>query len=328
VVQWLGAVQAQEFEAAKWAIGLRMLDDAAMEDVERAIDEGRILRTHVMRPPWHFVAATDLQWLLELTGPRVQQAMAYHRRYVGLDDRTVTRALRIVERVLGDAGCLTRRELATELERARLPMAGQRLAHLAMHAELERVICSGPRRARPRMRGAARAESTYALFAKRVPNARKLTRDEALATLAGRFFASHGPATTRDFSWWSGLTIADARRSIEMIRARGKNIEGHTYWTAGRAPSGTRRDRLVHLLPIYDEYLVAYRDRDVVPHGVSAGTFQSTLIVAGQVAGTWRVARQSSDQSVDVRPTRRLTGRERRALGLAVERYKRFVSES
>ena len=319
VVEHLGAVQAQEFEPALWAIGLRMREGTRVSDVERAFTEGRILRTHVMRPTWHFVARDDIRWMQALTAPRVQRIAAGYNRRLELDARTLSRALRIFERALRDGQLRTRSELADALERGGLPIRGQRLAHVTMHAELEAVICSGPRRGR---------QFTYALAAERAPNARVLPRDEALATLTTRFFASHGAATVRDFAWWSGLTTADARRGLEISRAKREEVNGLTYWTVGRSPRATGDEARGHLLPIYDEYLVAYRDRVAVPHrpeGVPAGrgvnTFQHTVVLDGQIAGTWQPRR---DGTIDVVELRSLTAREQRAVRDAVQRHAAF----
>jgi hypothetical protein len=202
-----------------------------------------------------------------------------------------------------------------------------RLAHLVMYAELEGVICSGPRRA---------TKFTYALLPERAPKASRLPRDEAVATLVRRYFSSHGPATIQDFVWWSGLETADAKRGLEMTGAEREEVGNTTYWTIDEEPAGRSRGPLVQLLPIYDEYLVAYRRRNAVPHGPyvvpsSSGgfvSFQHALLVAGQVIGTWRrssTSRQPSAVSVEVIPLRPLTGRERRALGEAVRRYERFL---
>ena len=322
VVAWFGAVQAQEYEPAKWGLGLRMREGTVNQDVEAAFEQGRILRTHVMRPTWHFVAAKDIRWLMALTGPRVQRAMSHYCRRLELDARTLARGLRIVERALADRRYLTRPELAGRLQRAKIAVPGNRLAMIVMHAELEAVICSGPRRGK---------EFTYALVAERAPTTRSLTRDEALGELSRRYFRSHGPATTRDFAWWSGLTTADAKRGLEMNKAVRHESGGRTYWSLEPASSGPPRKRLVHLLPIYDEYLIAYRDREMVPHGPSeipAGrssvTFQHALVIAGQVAGTWRTARGPRALSLQAALLRSIKPRERRALAETVADYERF----
>jgi hypothetical protein len=330
VVMWFGAMQAQEYDAAKWAIGLRMPDGATDAEIDRAFDEGRILRTHAMRPTWHFVAPADIGWLLRLTGPRVQRMMASYKRVLELDERTLSRGTDVIGRALRDRRYLTRAELAGRLLHAGLSMSGPRLAHLVMHAELEGVICSGPRRGK---------QFTYALVSDRAPAAKPLSRDEALATLARRFFASHGPATLRDFVWWSGLLVGDAKRAVDAAGARRTEHAGLAYWTTGQTPRvATRKDRKdsVHLLPIYDEYLVAYKDREAGPHGpavIASATFgpvnvRHALVIGGRVAGTWRVTRRSGETRLDVVALRRLSPTERGMLTAAVLRYERFLGTS
>jgi len=324
VVAWLGAVQAQEYGPAKWALGLRLHRTAADADIERAFDDGRILRTHVMRPTWHFVTPTDIRWLLELTAPRVHRVIASYTRRLELDARTLVRSTTVIERALRDRHYLTRGELRDRLGDAGLPVSGVRLAMVTIYAELERVICSGPRRGR---------QFTYALVAERAPDAVTLPRDEALATLVARYFTSHGPATIRDFVWWSGLTTADAKRGLEITAATREEAGGQTYWSVGPQPRAGAAP-LAHLLPIYDEYLVAYRDRTAVPHVPAAAkdsgssdpvTFRHSMIVAGQVAGTWRVRQDPESILLDLIPLRPLKRTERLALEEAAELYRRFM---
>lgn len=318
LVAWMGAVQAQEYGPAKWGIGVRLPKGCTDRAVQRAIDKGRILRTHVLRPTWHFVAAADIRWMLELTGPLVQRRMSTYDRQLGLDASVMTRAVGVIEKALGEHQYLTRRELGAELERAGLPGRTSHLAHIAMYAELEGVICSGPRRGR---------QSTYALLADRAPVARSLPRDEALAELTLRYFRSHGPATLRDYVWWSGLKTADARRGLEMNRARSQDVDGLKYWSLGRSAtvSGGRR-KAVHLLPVYDEYLVAYRDNRVVPRPAYVlGSFQHALVTGGQVAGTWRTIPAADGFVIDVRPLKRLAPAEQRELVQQFQRYRRFL---
>ena len=324
IVDWLGAVQAQEYEPASWALALRMDGKPVRRDLEDAFEAGLILRTHVMRPTWHFLTQDSIRWMLELTGPRVQQRMAPYNSQLELDSRMMTRAVKIFERTLRDRQFLTRTELGERLRRAGIDATGMRLAHVAMHAEQEGIICSGPRRGR---------QFTYGLIAERAPEARRMERDESLAELARRYLRSHGPATVRDFVWWSGLTTADAKRGFEACRAANEAVDGLTYWSVEPRAPGSSREATAHLLPIYDEYLVAYRDRVAVPHGpsgIAEGSgqtviFQHAAIIDGHVAGTWRTFRRSRDITVTVTPLRRLTRDERRALGSAAERYQRFL---
>jgi hypothetical protein len=320
VVSWLGAVQAQEYGPAKWALALRMAGRTTDQAIERAVDRGTILRTHVLRPTWHFVAPADIRWMLELSAPQVHRSMAtYHRQ--NEVDALLTRAASIFERALGAGEYLTRAELGVHLERAGIPAKGTRLALLAMYAELEGVICSGPRRG---------SRFTYALLADRAPGAKTLPRDEALAALARRYFRSHGPATIRDFVWWSGLKTADAKRGLEMIRARSHDVDGRTYWTIGRTtPARVSSRGAVHLLPIYDEFLVAYRDRAAVPQPASQslGSFWHAVVSGGSIVGTWRTARAGAGCALSVTTLRSLTRQERAGLAQAVRRYATFLEQ-
>jgi hypothetical protein len=324
LVAWLGAVQAQEFGHAKWALGLRLPSTSTDAAVEQAFADGLILRTHVMRPTWHFVASPDIRWMLELTAPRVHKTLSHYRRRLGLDDRLCTRATALFERVLDEP--LTRVELGAHLARAGMSTTGIPLAMLTIYAELEGVICSGPRRGK---------HQTYARLPDRAPDARRLPRDEALAELTRRYFQSHGPATIRDFVWWSGLTTPDTKRGLEIIGAQPHAVDGCTYWhvEGGARRAGAGAGASLHLLPIYDEYLVSYRDRVPVPHGpatVPSGArgsvlFQHAMVIAGQVAGTWRTGQAGSAASIRVIPLRKLARAERDQLETTVTRYGRFL---
>jgi hypothetical protein len=318
VVAWCGAVQAQEYQAAKWAVGLRMPEGATDTQVERAFNDGRIVRTHVLRPTWHFVAAADIHWMLELTAPRVHRALATANRYFEVDAATRARAARIFERALRDGESLTRAELGDRLSRAGVVAKSQRLALLAIHAELEGIICSGPQRGKL---------LTYMLLSTRVPIGRRLSRDEALAELTRRYFRSHGPATIRDFVWWSGLTTADARRGLEIAGARQEVIDPCTYWTVPDRVRANGSRASVHLLPIFDEYLVAYRDLHAVPRrSGSGGRLEQAVVAAGQIVGTWKAVGKPEGLVLEVTVQRPLTGNERRLLTEVAARYGRFLS--
>jgi Winged helix DNA-binding domain len=320
LVAWFGAVQAQEYGPAKWGLALRLQRETTDAALERAIDQGRILRTHILRPTWHFVSSADIRWMLDLTAPEVHRRMSNYDSQLGLDARVMTRATGIIERALGDGRCLTRQELGAQLAHAGLPRTATHLAHMAMYAELEGVICSGPRRGK---------RSTYALLADRAPGAKRLSREEALAELALRFFRSHGPATVRDFVWWSGLRTADAKRGLEMNRAKSLEVDGINYWTIRSSLGRSAKPRsTVHLLPIYDEYLVAYRDRHAVPHiqdSSWASNLRHALVIGGQVTGTWRTILAATRVTLVAEPVRRLSAVERRALTRAAAGYGRFL---
>ena len=332
VVSWFGAMQAQEYAAARWALGLRAkgFTDAA---VQEAFDAGAILRTHAMRPTWHFVAPADIRWLQALTGPRVQVLNAYYARKNELDGKTIARSRVVIERTLAGGHQRTRTELGAALGKAGIPAAGQRLAYLMMNAELDQVICSGARRGK---------QFTYALLDERAPSARVLTRDEALAELTRRYFTSHGPATLKDFAWWSGLTMSDGRRGTEIVgRALVQESFGElTYWSAASAPASNRRGldggprSSAYLLPIYDEYLIAYKDRGAVANPayashitITSETYCHYLIVDGLLVGTWKRVDTPAGIDVNVVGYRSYPPAYRQAIAMAAERYGAFLGK-
>jgi hypothetical protein len=260
VVRWLGAVQAQDFHAAKWALGLRM-PEASDALVEAAFNEGEILRTHLLRPTWHFVTPQDIRWLLELTAPRVNLRCAPNYRKFELDDAIFKRANKALTKALQGGKHLTRSALKTVLNKSGVVVDDPvRLAHVLIRAELDAVVCSGPRNGK---------QFTYALLEERVAATKPLTRDEALVKLTERYFKSHGPATVADFVWWSGLTASDAKHGIELVARdlREELVIDKTYWTPRSAATTSKPKHAAHLLPAFDEYNVAYKDRQLVLNG-------------------------------------------------------------
>src|SRR6266705_1771215 len=285
VVRWLCAVQAQDYAAAKWALGLRM-QNSTDEIIEQAFTNGTILRTHVMRPTWHFVLPADIRWMLALTAPRVLATIAYYDRTLGLDDTVFTHTNTVLAKALQGGKQLTRAELASVLQQAGIAIDNvQRTGHVLMHAELDGIICSGARRGK---------QFTYALLDERTPQARTLDRDEALAEFARRYFTSHGPATMQDFVWWSGLTVADARTGLEMVTSQllYEVIDGQTYWFTSSTLPANDLSRTIYLLPNFDEYTVGYTDRSAVFDAADATKFDArgnvlnhVIVLNGRVAG-------------------------------------------
>ena len=298
LVHWLMAVQSQDYTGAVWAIGVRAPDLVAA-DVHQAFDDGRILRTHVLRPTWHFVSPADIRWLLTLTAPRVHAVGAPYLRKAELTPPVLNRCLRLVERALTGGAFLTRAELGAVLQRAGIAAPPGRLSLIAMHAELEQVICSGPRRGK---------QFTYALLEERVAPAPARTRDEALAELTTRYAASHGPATLHDLAWWSGLPLRDVKAGVALAgpALAQATVNGLTYWfAAGQAP-GPARASGTWLLPNYDEALIAYKDRglSVVPSPGTAGRgnpiFAHQVVLDGRVVGSWSRTVSTTRVVVDV----------------------------
>jgi hypothetical protein len=325
VVRTLGAVQAQDYGSAKWAVAQRTkrLSDG---DIERAIARGAILRTHVLRPTWHFVLPEDARWMLELTAPRVRGAMAYYHRKWELDAKVFRKSHAAMERALRGGEHLTRAELADAVGHSGVNVsAGERVGHLLMVAELDRVIISGARRGK---------QFTYALFDERVPAAPPKDRDEALHDLTHRYFATRGPATLQDFAWWSGLTVTDAKRGVAAAASflKRQTYDGRTYWHAAAARASARTARVAHLLPNYDEYFVGFKDRSAFAkrlRHVRANRRVNALMghilsVDGQIVGGWRRTLGNTVE-VELDLLVSLTPSERRLVSGAAKRFGEFL---
>jgi len=325
VVEWLGAVQAQDYAAAKWAVGLRSRD-VTDDDIEQAFAGGAILRTHVMRPTWHFVSPADIRWMLALTAPRVNAVNAFRYRELELDDAFFRWSNAVLAKALQGGKQLTRAELVSVLKRAGIATDDLlRFAHIIMRAELDGIVCSGARRGK---------QFTYALLDERAPQARMLDRDEALAELARRYFASHGPATLQDFVWWSGLTVADARTSLEMVTSQLMHevVDGQTYWFATYTPPAKDLSQTAYLLPNYDEYTVGYKDRSAIfdashtgrldPRG---GLLTSAMVLDGQIVGTWKRTFKKNTVVIEANPFVPLSTTETRAFAASANCYGAFL---
>jgi hypothetical protein len=325
-VHGLGAIQSQDYSGAKWALGQRV-QGLRDKDMDRLYDEGAILRTHVLRPTWHFVLPRDIRWLLELSAPRVKAAMAYYSRQHGLDAALLRRAYRALERALRDSTYRSRAELSAILSRAHIPGSGERLYGILMHAELDALVTSGPRRGK---------QMTYALLDERAPTTPRRTREEALEELARRYFSGHGPAQVRDFAWWSGLSVAEANRGLaltERVLVR-EEFGGRTYWSLPSGPVAKRRSSSLHLLPNFDEFLVAYKDRsascdpargfDTARFG-DGGILSHMVIWRGQIWGRWKLRLEGGRLRVSLVAMGALDRAARASLARAANALARFL---
>lgn len=320
LVAHLGAVQSQDYPAARWGLGVR-LRGVSDSQVEQTFSEGRILRTHVLRPTWHFVAPADIRWMLALTADRVKQAMGTYTRSTGMDEAFMARAEALMVRALEGGRSLTRAELGSTLREGGLETADAwMLGQVMWRAEIDGVLISGPLRGK---------QHTYALLEERVPVAPDLSREEALAELTWRYFNGHGPALVADCSWWSGLTTSDVKRGLEWNRARlqCEKVDDREYWFASNAapPADTTA---VHLLPNYDEFTVAYRHRDLFfDRGVKRTgnprediPFADIILAGGRVVGNWE--RRTMQTRWWIEPSEVM----QRELQAAVSRYVSFRS--
>jgi hypothetical protein len=327
VLRSLGAMQAQEFVPAKWAVGQRSRG-ATNADLDRAYAEGAILRTHILRPTWHFVAAADLRWLMALSGPRVHALNAYVYRQTDLDENLIARTNALLAGAVRGGRHLTRAEIADRLDDAGIPASGLRLAYIVMRAELDAVICSGAPRGK---------QHTYALFDERVSPGPVFEHDQALAELIRRYFTSRGPATLKDFLRWSSLTVADGRRGLQIVadELEQETVDGRTYWFAPSSPGRASRGNspTVDLIQTYDEYVMGYSEsRDLIQHSSTTAalprgwpTFPHAILLNGRLIGRWRPVVGARSVAIETQLAQPLSAAESQALAEAVERYGAFV---
>jgi hypothetical protein len=300
VVSWMGAMQAQDYGQAVWAVGLRTRR-GTLADVEQAISEGKIVRTWPMRGTLHFVAPEDAKWIMQITADQRLRADRRRQEQLDLDAAVLDRSCQVFYDALHGGRRATRPEMMSLLENAGIPAVSQRGYHILWYASLNGLICLGP------MQG---KQQTFVLLDEWAPGARAISGDEALAELARRYFTSHGPALVQDFAWWAGLTLGKARSGVAAAGAAllSETLDGKEYWLARDALPVSMPDRgCVYLLPGFDEYLLGYTDRSrVLPQEQAPkivpganGVFRPMVVVDGQVVGTWK--RTAKKKGVEIR---------------------------
>lgn len=329
VVSHLGAVQSQDYAGAKWALGMRM-KDAVDSDIDRAFNDGSILRTHLLRPTWHFVTPQDIRWMLMLTAPRVHAVNAYYYRKTGVDAVTAKRSNKVIANALRGGNFLTRAELASALEKAGISTSEDlQLTYLVMHAELDGVICSGPRKGK---------QFTYALLDERSPQAMEMKRADALAELVRRYFKTRGPATLQDFCWWSGLTMADAKIGMEMVHPElaSEEVNHQIYWFYDSVTPGRKQTSRAYLLPNYDEYFIGLKDRSAIGEYASQANvapedpalLAHIIIMNGQIIGSWKRTLAKNEVSIETSHIKKVNEAEKKLIHQAAVRFGKFLGLS
>jgi hypothetical protein len=325
VVQWMGAMQAQDYNQALWAVALRT-SAATQTDVEQAIAEGSIVITWPMRGTIHAVSALDVRWMLNLCAPRKLAAAGLRLKQLELDLQILSRCERLFRTALAGGQSMTRAAMLELLERSGINPAGQRGYHILWSLAQTGLICFGPKQGK---------EQTFVLLEEWVPNAPIKSRDDSLAELAKRYFTSHGPATVQDFAGWTGLTLRDARAGLESVQGQlvSEVRDQLEYWWADGAMNVSAASlSAVHLLPGFDEYILGYKDRRdvisvehatrIVPGG--NGVFLPMIVVDGQVVGKWKRTLKKNGVQVVLEPFLEIDSLEERVHD-AVERYCAFV---
>jgi hypothetical protein len=342
VVRALGAVQAQEYGPTKWSVAMRTRGSAEGttgildRDVEQEVNDGRILRTHILRPTWHFVAVDDIRWMLALSAPRVHQANAFPYRRLEMDAAVFRKSHKVLTKALDGGKQLTRDELGVLLDRAGVDIRPNRLANLLMQAELDGVIVSGARRGKLH---------TYMLFDERVPPFPAIDRDEALERLALRYFPTRGPASAHDFAWWSGLTLKDVRRAIDIAsdELERVSIDDRDHWMARASapPAGARRRArstaedpvITHLLPVYDEFFIGLKNRSAIGNRLTeatratlgAGIAPQFAFVNGELVARWKRTVSEKRVRVEIEPLTRITEAEKKGISAEAVKFAAFL---
>lgn len=328
VVTYMAAMQAQEYAMARWAIGLR-LSDAQDELIEKAFNDGEILRTHLLRPTWHFVAPEDIRWLMALTAPRVQAVNNFMYKQCGLDAATFKLSNAIIKKALEGDKFLTRNALKIFLDEKLNTGDGVRLSCLMMQAELDGIVCSGPR---------VGNQFTYALLEERVKPVKEKTRDEALAELANRFFTSRGPALVQDFATWSGLTLKDAKAGAATLPPHfvQTRLNQLTYIYNGETTDLHLDPFHTFLMPEYDEYGISYKDKslffnpptDFPKNSKLTIPYNRMIVTGGKVVGSWKRTIKGAKIEVETDFFGTPTQKQRKSIELAVEKYCSFAGKT
>jgi len=327
IVSAMGAMQAQDYSMVKWAVGLRS-KNLTDKSIESAISKGEIIRTHLLRPTWHLVSSEDIHWMLELTAPRIKSALKFRHKYLGFNESIIKKCKKIIEKTISENGHSTREELISVLEKAKISTKENRASHIFLIAELDGLICSGEIKNK---------KQTYALLKERVPKTNSLNKEESLGRLALKYFTSHCPATLQDFTWWSGMSAADSKSALEMIKTSlvSETIGKQTFWYTNTNGVTKFSNDSVHLLPAFDEYIIAYADRTAViklDHHKKAimrnGMFMPSIVINGQAIGKWKRIIKNDEVKIETEFFRSISKSEKKLIQKQFEKLANFINKN
>ena len=323
LLNWMGAMQAQDYEMSKWAVALR-LPDANENKIETALNNGELIRTHILRPTWHIVSAENHRWMMDLSAPQLTRTLNSYNKSVGIDAKTLLKAEKIILKLLAKKNHCTRDEIMSILQKEKINTDNYRSAHIMFHAELNGLVCNGIRKGK---------EITYALLDERIPLSKKLNRDEALAKLATIYFQSHSPATLKDFSWWSGLNQTEAKKSIDFISKNLEKIEvGEQTYFVFQPTKKIKQNAEIHLLPAFDEYIISYNHRlDVVDKNqapkvfTNNGIFKPMIVHDGKIIGTWKRTIAGKKLTTEIFPFEKISKQTEMEIEKKIEAFKKYL---
>lgn len=288
IVSWMGAMQSQALDQAKWAIGVR-LENKNVTDIDEALNTGTIIRTHILRPTWHFVSAEDIHWMFDLSNPRLKHLhRSYYAKIHGVDEPIIYRTIPVLEKVLTGGKHLTKQEIGDALLEQDITLDNEYLKFVISYAEIEGILING------RLKG---NKQTFTLLEEWVPRRKTLSKEEAMECLARKYFTSHGPATIHDFVWWSGLTMTQCRQAIEMIKSGFicETINGRNFWMKNDTKIPPVDADSVLLLPSFDEFVVSFKNRSEIIEDThydkvmtKNGLFSPTVMLNGGIVGSWK----------------------------------------
>lgn len=321
IVAYMGAMQAQAFDMARWGIGVR-LPGSTNKDIEEAINQTKIVRTHILRPTWHFVSAEDIHWMIDLSGPRLKPVYKSYGKMSGIDHSVYMQIWPLVENLLMGDNHLTQKEIETHLLERKTVMHEYAVQYALRHAELDGLVCNG------RING---YKQTFCLLQERVPKKQSLAREEMLERLARKFFTSHNPATIDDFIWWSGLLASDAKKALSLIQEDfiQEEINGRTFWMKNDIKIPGDEEVSALLLPQFDEMVVSYKNRSEMisdeHYGkvmTKNGLFSPTVMLDGRIIGSWKKVKNDVELSFFEKTNKKTQDR----FKPIIRRYKEFLS--
>ena len=325
LVEWKGAVQAQDLNMAKWAMGMR-LNDSIMQDIDQAINLGKITRTHILRPTWHFVSSKDLHAFLSFSAPRIKLIAASRHKQLEINDALLKKSHSIIIKTISVNGYATRENIVEAFKIENIALNNNRTAHILMLAELDGIICGGR---------IVNKKHSYVLINNHIPDPGKINKTVAMAKLAVQYFRSHGPATIEDFTWWSGLSIKEVKNTMETIKDKIERLEvnNHIYWMCPEHEFGGY-DNPYLIIPAYDEYLISYKDRSAVidtgklKSAVSSnGIFRPVILKNGIVKGIWKRMIEKHTISIEINMFEKYFKEDRRNIEEKIFEYSRFLDK-